>query len=237
MSNLKNPSWVAQTKSNSTQRLTPLWVLDLIRQVSGPIQLDPCAHPASFVAPKHSFCLPARARDLFDLIEAEKDKPTKEAYQQELNTFLLDARYNGLLNSWRGYGLVFVNPPYQRSLTKQWIQKIITEFEETEGSKDELYALLPARMGSVWFQDLLLPRLDAFCLFKGRLLFESANRVGEGALPDSAPFESILVYIGQRPMRFIKAFQKMGWCKLHPFYRIVEVDDLCETTVKVFPNE
>ncbi len=122
-------------------------------------------------------------------------------------TYLLP-QYDGLSLPWRGHDGVFANVPYGRKLTTLWVEKMRDEFHNAfyEDTNDELITLLPARMGANWTQDLLLPYADSVVVWRGRLVFK-----GKGLKGDSAKFDSLLAYYGNRPRRFARIFGAFGW--------------------------
>lgn len=105
---------------------------------------------------------------------------------------------DGLDTNWNEFGeLTFVNPPY-RAL---WYAKLHRELVRRRASS-EIVALLPAKPGTAWFQKLIV-HADAVIFVRGRLTFEGA--------PDPAPFESALIYAGDREKRFLRSFSDLGW--------------------------
>ncbi len=101
-------------------------------------------------------------------------------------TATFDADADGLAQPWAG--LVFVNPPYGRKVTRKWVERCRRAAGE-EGAT--VVALLPARTGTAWWFDNVF-RAGAHVLFlQGRLKF------GDGSTP--APFDSALVAWGMPP--------------------------------------
>lgn len=86
---------------------------------------------------------------------------------------------DALKQSWKGYGNVFVNPPY--SLNQKFIEKII---DELDGSF-HVVALVPARTDVRWFHDYVLYAASEVWFIKGRLKFSNSE--------NSAPFPSMAV--------------------------------------------
>ena len=131
------------------ERRTPKGFLELVRQVIGPIMLDPCGHPESYVdslmvysGPKHN----------------GKD---------------------GLTLSWRGFGAVFANPEYGSELKTKWIPKVMEMFGSFHKKShppiargDQLILLTAARIGTKWLQDHLLEGATALCFLDERLYFD-----------------------------------------------------------------
>jgi hypothetical protein len=101
---------------------------------------------------------------------------------------------NGLALPWRGR--VWMNPPYG-DVVGQWVNKLLLEYED--GNITEALALLPARPDTAWFAPLFqYPR----CWVRGRLRFVGAD--------NSAPFPSVIVYLGTRPGVFLECFGELG---------------------------
>ena len=73
---------------------------------------------------------------------------------------------NGLLQSWRGHGLVFVNPPWseERRAVACWLCKF---FAEADGG----IFICVARTSADWFHQLVLPHADLLCFPTGKTRF------------------------------------------------------------------
>jgi|7_EtaG_2_1085326.scaffolds.fasta_scaffold00687_9 site-specific DNA-methyltransferase (adenine-specific) len=104
-------------------------------------------------------------------------------------------RDDGLIRDWRGYGTVFVNPPYDD--LRRWCEKISMEGERGV----EIIALLPSRTDTKAFQERV-SKATCMCFWKGRLRFVGAKA--------SAPFPSLLAYWGDRYDRFYEIFADKG---------------------------
>lgn len=128
------------------------------------------------------------------------------AYQRSQRSYLLANHDDGLRDPWRGYGLVFCNPPYGRAVVK-WAKKAIAAFSPTHGTEpvtmlgDELIMLVAARVNSRWFR-ALWRHGAAVLYFDKRLRF--------GGEKDDAKFPSAIVYFGQRADAFAAAFGDLG---------------------------
>jgi hypothetical protein len=103
----------------------------------------------------------------------------------------------GLESAWSFDGLAFVNPPYR----VPWYRKIEHEVQRLDQGQ-ELVALIPAKPGTAYFQDLSR-RCSAVCFLRGRLTFRGAEQ--------QAPFESAVLYAGARLTAFRDAFADLGW--------------------------
>lgn len=101
---------------------------------------------------------------------------------------------NGLEQGW--FGNVYMNPPYGDEIGA-WVDKLIQEYEND--NVDEAIALVPARTDTRWFRQL---KPFARCFIWGRLKFSDAD--------NSAPFPSMVVYLGTDLKRFAEAFQDIG---------------------------
>ena len=101
---------------------------------------------------------------------------------------------DGLSQPWAGR--VYLNPPYGREIGK-WTERLQHEYES--GCVTEAIALLPARTDTEWFQKL---REYARCFLHGRLRFSDCET--------SAPFPSVVFYLGNERSRFAKTFGKLG---------------------------
>jgi len=101
---------------------------------------------------------------------------------------------NGLSKTW--HGKVYMNPPYGDEIPA-WTEKLIESYECRD--IEEAIALLPGRIDTQWFQ----PLYDyLICNIRGRLQF-----VGS---PHSAPFPSVVVYLGENKQGFIDIFKELG---------------------------
>lgn len=107
---------------------------------------------------------------------------------------------DGLSQSWNvdTYTRVYMNPPYGDEIAA-WVDRLVQAYEGEEIG--EAIALLPGRTDTNWFQPL---RDHVLCFVKGRLRFSGSE--------NSAPFPSVVVYMGTDPARFIEVFSQVGFC-------------------------
>jgi len=109
---------------------------------------------------------------------------------------------DGLSQYWDGR--VYMNPPYGNVIA-DWIDKLV--YEHLEGRTTEAVALVPSRTDTVWFRAL---RAYPRCFLHGRLKFSGHD--------NSAPFPSMVVYLGENVQAFIEHFHDIGdvyeWVKL-----------------------
>lgn len=101
---------------------------------------------------------------------------------------------DGLAREW--FGRVYMNPPYGDEIP-QWVDRLVQAYEGEEIAA--AIALLPGRIDTNWFQPLWNYTL---CVVKGRLRFSGAE--------NSAPFPSVIVYMGLDVDGFMDAFEDIG---------------------------
>lgn len=94
--------------------------------------------------------------------------------------YYFDKETNGLIQSWEGYGNVYMNPPYGREIT-QWVDKALEE----SAKGVTIVALLPSRTDTGWFHKILGTENCTVEFIRGRLKYNEYKL--------SAPFPSILV--------------------------------------------
>ena len=100
---------------------------------------------------------------------------------------------DGLARDWSGK--VFMNPPYGSGID-DWVRHLVNAYRS--GQVTQAIALLPARTDTAWMGRLRdYPR----CFIRGRIRFS-----GEG----SAPFPSVLVYLGGHIAKFAEHFEAIG---------------------------
>jgi hypothetical protein len=96
---------------------------------------------------------------------------------------------------------VYMNPPYGDRIN-DWIARLLQALHDKE--INSAIALLPARTDTDWCAPLFDFRI---CFIHGRLKF--------GAAENSAPFPSMLVYLGDDIQAFIDAFRDIGRIMRH----------------------
>jgi hypothetical protein len=141
---------------------------------------------------------------------------------------------DGLIEPWRGRGLVFCNPPYGR-LVKLWIKKAIAAFSPaaiadvlTDDRDDELLLLIAARVDTAWFR-LIERHCDAYLRFRSRI-----NFIGE---LHGAKFPSALIYFGHHAEAFHSEFADLGTVTVFPERANHAIDDdaVCRNARIYFP--
>ncbi|MGL4498225.1 MAG: DNA N-6-adenine-methyltransferase [Planktothrix sp.] len=185
-----------QTSKKSDEHYTPRHIVQLALDFFGEIDLDPASNS-----------------------KESPNVPAKEVFT---------SWDDGLTKSWGPTSKkVWLNPPYSQN--RQWAAKVVSEYQE--GHIKEIILLLPVRLGVGWFKTYL--RLNPIILpIEGRLDFTNSNsleepkeameEVNNGALFDvnpfvvpkskprkkeSAPFESMLLYVGDNPQGFLDCFE------------------------------
>lgn len=116
----------------------------------------------------------------------------------------LTAEDDGLAHPW--FGRVYMNPPYGQEIAG-WVGYLCEQYET--GNVEEAIALVPSRTDTQWFRRL---RQYPRCFVWGRLRF--------GGQDNSAPFPSMVVYLGENFAAFIEAFGDIG-----DTYAIIAVPD------------
>ena len=101
---------------------------------------------------------------------------------------------DGLSKRWTGR--IFLNPPYGDGIA-DWIDKLVDSYKV--GDVKEAVVLIPGRIDTAWIQPLYDYQV---CMVRGRLLFANAE--------NSAPFPSIVAYIGTQEKEFVQACEKLG---------------------------
>ena len=101
---------------------------------------------------------------------------------------------DGLLQDW--VGRIYMNPPYGKEI-EDWVCHICEQYEE--GNIKEALTLLPSRTDTNWFKKL---RKYPRCFIHGRLKFSDNG--------NSAPFPSMVVYLGKNVSEFIRVFSEIG---------------------------
>lgn len=134
-----------------------------------------------------------RAVKLFGAIDLDPcSNSHKNPTVPSANRFTKDD--DGLSKTWKGK--VYMNPPYGREIV-EWVEKLAAEHKS--GNVTEAVALVPARTDTEWFRMLrVFPR----CFVSGRLNFSGHE--------NSAPFPSVVFYLGKRLSAFVKAFGDIG---------------------------
>lgn len=116
---------------------------------------------------------------------------------------------NGLVQPWRGHGLVFCNPPHSMSPhnIEPWMEKAHREFHLEVGERDDqLVGLVPGKPDTEWFHAHVVP-MRMKCFIRGRIKYWQDGR----ELPGPGKFPSMLFYQGGKPDLFAAVFGRLGW--------------------------
>jgi hypothetical protein len=110
--------------------------------------------------------------------------------------------YHTANNPYAGYyaGRVWCNPPYSL-LDPTFTRRMVASYEL--GFMSQALILVPARTDTRWGQPFLQWPV---CFVTGRLRF----LLPDGARGESAPFPSMVVYIGDDPAPFARVFGRLG---------------------------
>jgi phage N-6-adenine-methyltransferase len=101
---------------------------------------------------------------------------------------------DGLAHPWNGR--IYMNPPYGAQISL-WVEKLTKEMAAQRVT--EAIALVPARVDTSWWRRF---RDYPVCFVEGRLKF--------GGHKNSAPFPSVVVYLGPKPADFVACFRDLG---------------------------
>lgn len=136
-----------------------------------------------------------RVISFFDVIEL--DPCSNSNIPGEANVPAIDywtAKDDGLVQPW--WGRVYMNPPYGDQVGL-WVKRLVDFYDarKVEGA----IALIPARTDTAWFSHLWRFPL---CFVRGRLKFSGAE--------SSAPFPSVVAYLGDDIDGFVRCFGELG---------------------------
>lgn len=112
---------------------------------------------------------------------------------------------DGMIQDWRGYPTIWINPPYSAGFLEPVVDKMI-ELLSTE--TPEILLLTNTDHSTKWYKKALR-RCDRFCLSDTRLAFYSPTREAEGKKHNGNNRPQTLFYYGQNPKRFKEVFE--GW--------------------------
>ncbi len=180
-----------------THWCTPEHFLDRVREL-GPIGLDPFSNPRSKVNASVAWGWPPPGGGLFERPWCPRGFEWKDSLKE----------------NWRGYGLVFCNPPYGKELPP-CIDKMCTEGERGT----EIVALIPSSTDTKWWHKVV-NSADAGVFVQGRIAFDNPPPGSKGDAPSMVSF---VAYWGPQVEAFFDAFGDMGAITLlrdpRPFVR------------------
>lgn len=197
--------------ASSISWTTPRSLLDLVRQVTPEIDLDPCSNPNSIVNAKHSFTLPV------DSLEQDWHKYESFFMNSPFGVSYLSADKTTCLSAKEFKALKEESPSlastFKKQTLKMWVAKAVETYEKWEHVSEitelpnncEGYVLLPCAMSESHFHELLFPKASAICYFRGRIAYD--NDSGKKSSPSMG---SCLLYFGHRPRKFKRTFEAAG---------------------------
>jgi hypothetical protein len=177
---------------------TPMWVLDLVRQVfGGPIQLDPCADSDML----HQFA--------------------QRNFTKEDNALMQPVWFD---NTTRERQNCFMNAPYSQQLA--FNRRLLTELQHLANKSTEAIVLMAARTDTAKWRSLADAE-PVLCLVNGRIQFDDPRLEVEHCgvlwpifagccgtcdkpLTSVAGFPSALFYFGSNRERFADIFETIG---------------------------
>lgn len=105
---------------------------------------------------------------------------------------------------WRRHGRTFyVNPPFGPGLSR-WVEKCV----ETAWDGGEIVLVLPAAVETRWWQTHIWPKAERIAFPDRRIQFINPDT---GERERNPPMACALVYWGDSPGRFHRAFRGLGW--------------------------
>lgn len=200
-------AWQRVVETAPNGKVTGAHVAQVVNEIRNP---TPMAVHYSSATPE--WYTPAhiidRVLEFFDEIDLDPCSNSGPAPNVPARDHITEAG-NGLVQPW--WGRVYVNPPYGDGIG-QWTAKARDEYEawrarNEDGNADpddapgveSIIMLLPARTDTEWFGHL---QNYAICFIRGRLKFVGAE--------SSAPFPSMLVYLGTDIDRFTEVMRPLG---------------------------
>jgi phage N-6-adenine-methyltransferase len=141
--------------------------------------------------------------ELFDKLNSEMDFELDPCAETDnLGIEYIDKEKDGLMSSWKGK-TCFVNPPYGRQQTK-WIEKALRE-------KDSLCVfLIPARVDTRLWQDIIFKHANRICFIKGRIKFVNP-KTRKKDNPSTFPSALVLFNAGYfEKKKFVRACKDLG---------------------------
>jgi len=200
----RREAWERVVETAPNGRITEAHVAQVVREIRDPQSM--AVHYSS-ATPEWYTPRPIidRVVDFFDAIYLDPCSNSHDAPNVPAGAVYTESD-DGLAQPW--FGRVYVNPPYGDGIGR-WTEKARNEYEASRNRLDpdepELFSvesvimLLPARVDTEWFRTL---RDYAVCFLRGRLKFVGAD--------SSAPFPSMMVYLGDEVDRFARVMQPIG---------------------------
>lgn len=183
-------AWQRAVEIAQSSKITSTHVEQAVQEIRQPMAVHYSSATPEWYTPQ---IIIDRVIEFFDEIDldpcsnshASPNVPATEVFTQE---------DDGLSQVWSGR--VYMNPPYGETIGL-WVNKIADAYDS--GEIEAGIALLPGRVDTRWFRRL---RSYAICFLWGRLQFVGAE--------NSAPFPSILVYLGNEVDRFRSVTATIG---------------------------
>ena len=166
---------------------TPGWIVGRTLDQFGQLGIDPCGNEGSLILADRHVWLPTVEREL-----------RRAAGELPASVVLGD----GLRAQWRGP--VLLNPPFGGSRVTAWLHKAWDHSADAP-----VIALLPARVDTKLWHNLIWPEAAAIAWIEGRLTFPPAIQ--------PAPFPVALVLLSRGSTRardraaFVRAFADRAW--------------------------
>jgi phage N-6-adenine-methyltransferase len=149
---------------------------------------------------RHNWMTPC---DLFDQINSHMNFELDPCAESDnLGLHFYTKKDNGLQQSWKEM-VCFVNPPYGKEQRK-WVEKALLEKKSTS------VFLIPARVDTKLWQEIIFKKASRICFLKGRVSFIDP-KTKKKTSPSPFPSALVLFNAGYFEKRnFEKACKKMG---------------------------
>ena len=112
---------------------------------------------------------------------------------------------DGMIQDWRGYPTIWINPPYSHGFLEPVVDKLL---ELLAIESPEVFLLTNTDHSTKWYKKAL-KRCDRFCLSDIRLPFYAPTRAAQGKKNTNNDKPQTLFYFGSNPQRFKEVFK--GW--------------------------
>lgn len=128
--------------------------------------------------------------DAFPEFDLDPCAPVKPLWKTAKNMF--NIKDNGLELDWSKYGKVWLNPPYERPLINNFLEKLSIH--------NNGIALIYTRMDTIMTQEFVLKKASAILFIKGRIAFYKPD----GTKGKPAGCGSMLVSYGEECKELLK---------------------------------
>lgn len=197
--------------ASSVDWTTPIWVIDLIQNITPRFDLDPCSNINSKVNANEVFSLPTDSlkEDWSKYLSAFVNPPFGSSYLSPGNTNCLSAKEFKDFKELEPE----IAKDYKKQVLKDWVKKCIDTYGRWKTiakfkhfSEDrELWLLIPDQRSATHWHKLIFPNATAIVTFNGRVAYDNGS--GKKSSPSIG---STLVYFGHQSVLVKKVFEREG---------------------------